>query len=62
MREEIIATIPQDDAEVTLEVALVHTDTNHACIELRHLVWGGTSKNASWIVIDGESGNSLACR
>ena len=22
----------------------------------------GISKNASWIVIDGESGNSLACR
>ena len=44
MREEIIATIPQD-AEVTLEVALIHTDTNDACVELRHLVWG---KGLGW--------------
>ena len=39
MREEVIATISQDDAEITLEVALIHTDTNDACVELRHLVW-----------------------
>ena len=45
MREEIIATIPQDDAEVSLQVALVHTDGNDACIELRHLVWG---KGLGW--------------
>lgn len=45
MREEIIATIPQDDAEITLEVALVHTDTNDAYVELRHLVWG---KGLGW--------------
>ena len=40
MREEIIATIPQDTAKVSLEVALIHTDTDDARIELRHLVWG----------------------
>ncbi len=45
MREEIIATIPQDEAEVTLEVALVHDETGDACIELRHLVWG---KGLGW--------------
>ena len=45
MREEIIATIPQDDAEVALEVALVHTEMGDACVELRHLVWG---KGLGW--------------
>ena len=44
MREEIIATIPQGE-EVNLEVALVHTDTNDASIELRQLVWG---KGLGW--------------
>ena len=45
MREEIIATIPQDNAEVTLEVALVHTDTCDAYVEMRHLVRG---KGLGW--------------
>ena len=45
MREEIIATIPQADAETTLEAALVHTDTNEASIELRQLAWG---KGLGW--------------
>lgn len=45
MREEVIATIPQNDADVTLQVALIHTDTNNACVELRHLVWG---KGLGW--------------
>ena len=45
MREEIIATIPQDEAGVTLEVALVHPEAEDACIELRHLVWG---KGLGW--------------
>jgi hypothetical protein len=45
MREEIIATLPQDDAECTLEVAFVHTDTNDGHVELRHLVWG---KGLGW--------------
>lgn len=45
MREEIIATIPQDDAETTLEAALVHTDANEPCVELRHLAWG---KGVGW--------------
>ena len=45
MREEIIATFPQDDDETSLEAALVHTDTNEACIELRHLAWG---KGLGW--------------
>ena len=40
MREEIIATIPQDDAEGTLEVALVQTDANDVYVELRHMAWG----------------------
>ena len=44
MREEIIATIPQD-GEMTLEVALVYTDTENASVELRHLVWG---KGLGW--------------
>ena len=35
---------------------VVKTKNNY---DLRYM---GTSKNASWIVIDGESGNSLACR
>lgn len=45
MREEIIATISQDEAEVALEVALVHSETEDVCIELRHLVWG---KGLGW--------------
>lgn len=45
MREEIIATIPQDNADIALEVALIHTDTNDAGVELRHLVWG---KGLGW--------------
>ena len=45
MREEIIATIPQDEAGVTLEVALVHPEAGDACIELRYLVWG---KGLGW--------------
>ena len=44
MREEIIATIPQD-GEMTLQVALVHTDAENAAVELRHLVWG---KGLGW--------------
>ena len=44
MREEIIATIPQD-GEMTLEVALVYTDAADASVELRHLVWG---KGLGW--------------
>ena len=44
MREEIIATIPQD-GEVSLEMALVYTDTDDASVELRHLVWG---KGLGW--------------
>ena len=45
MREEIIATIPQDGADVTLEAALTHTDANEVCVELRHLAWG---KGLGW--------------
>lgn len=45
MREEIIATIPHDEAEGTLEVALVHTDTNGTHVEMRHLAWG---KGLGW--------------
>ena len=45
MREEIIATIPQEHAQGSLEVALVHTDTNDPYVELRHLVWG---KGLGW--------------
>ena len=45
MREEIIARIPQKDAGTTLEAALVHSDTNEACVELRHLAWG---KGLGW--------------
>ena len=45
MREEIIATIPQDEAEVRLEVAFIESETDDACIELRHLVWG---KGVGW--------------
>ena len=44
MREEIIATIPQN-GETTLEVALVYTDAEDASVELRHLVWG---KGLGW--------------
>ncbi len=39
MREEIIATISQDEG-VNLEVALVYTAADDAAVELRHLVWG----------------------
>lgn len=45
MREEIIATISQDEADVTLEAALIHTEANEACIELRHLAW---AKGLGW--------------
>ena len=45
MREQIIATIPQDDADSTLEAALIHAGTNDACVELRHLAWG---KGLGW--------------
>ena len=45
MREEIIAKIPQDDRATHLELALVHTDTNDACVELRHMAWG---KGLGW--------------
>ena len=45
MREEIIARIPQMDAGTTLEAALIHTDTDDACVELRHLAWG---KGLGW--------------
>lgn len=45
MREHIIATVPQDEAEVRLEVALIESETDGACIELRHLVWG---KGLGW--------------
>ena len=45
MREEIIARIPQDDRETTLELALVHTDSNDVSVELRHLAWG---KDLGW--------------
>ena len=45
MREEIIATIPHEDGETTLEAALVHSDTNEARVELRHLAWG---KGLGW--------------
>ena len=45
MREEIIAMIPQGDGGTTLEAALVHTDTNDSCVELRHLAWG---KGLGW--------------
>ena len=44
MREEIIAMIPQDEG-VTLEAALIHSDTNEPCVELRHLAWG---KGLGW--------------
>ena len=45
MREEIIARIPQDGRETTLEFALVHGDTSEVFVELRHLVWG---KGLGW--------------
>lgn len=45
MREQIIATTPQDEAEVRLEVALIESEADDACIELRHLVWG---KGLGW--------------
>lgn len=45
MGEEIIARIPQDGSELTLEVALVHDDADGFQVELRHLVWG---KGLGW--------------
>lgn len=60
MREEVIATIPQDE-ELTLEVALVYTDTQDASIELRHLVWG---KGLGWyrqntLRLEAQAGHAL---
>lgn len=60
MREEIIATIPQD-GEMTLEVALVYTDAKNASVELRHLVWG---KGLGWyrqntLRLEAQAGHAL---
>jgi len=45
MREEIIARIPQDESELILEVALLHSEADNSHVELRHLVWG---KGLGW--------------
>lgn len=60
MREEIIATIPQD-GEVNLEVALVYTDAENASVELRQLVWG---KGLGWyrqntLRLEAQAGHAL---
>lgn len=60
MREEIIATIPQD-GEMTLEVALVYTDAEDVSVELRHLVWG---KGLGWyrqntLRLEGQAAHAL---
>lgn len=40
MQEEVVATIPQDDAGNVLEVVLVQDGTSGPRVELRFLSWG----------------------
>lgn len=40
MREEILATIPQQQSDSVLEIVLVSPETNRSRVELRQLVWG----------------------
>jgi inorganic triphosphatase YgiF len=40
MREEVIATVPQNNGETALEMALVADGAGSTHFELRHLVWG----------------------
>ena len=40
MREEILATIPQQQSDAVLEVVLIVKENNRSCVELRQLVWG----------------------
>jgi hypothetical protein len=64
MHEEILATIPQADGEMLLEVALIHDAGGRTMVELRHLVWGG---ELGWyrqqtLSLDGATASQLLCR
>ena len=64
MREEIVATIPQGDGELMLEVALKQDEAGRTMVELRHLVWG---RELGWyrqqtLTLDGTTASNLLCR
>ena len=64
MHEEIVATIPQVDGELMLEVALKHDAVGRTLVELRHLVWG---RELGWyrqqtLTLDGTTASNLLCR
>ena len=40
MHQEVLATVPQNNGETALEVALVYDGAGGTRLELRHLVWG----------------------
>jgi hypothetical protein len=61
MHQEVVATVPQDNGETTLEVALVYDGAGGARLELRHLVWGA---GLGWyrqqtLTLDGRAARAL---
>ena len=65
--DHIVKTYPETDIAVSLattgRIGGLHRDNIQMMLNMSRQVLEktkGTSKNASWIVIDGESGNSLA--